>query len=779
MKKLLLTVLWLCYLLGMKVYALDPKDLLAPDEAFKFSAQAIAPDRIKLEWQIADGYFLYRNQFRFKTETPDLSIKDNEISFPKGKIKTDPNLGELETYHNNIVLELPLERGAQSQQALKFTLQARYQGCVDAGVCLPPTQKTIDLDLAAVTNGLTNPSVVPTASETPTPAISRITKQSDNKTLDVGQAFKFSLVALDRKTLIAHWDIEDQHHLYKSKISFKVQSPNTVKLGTPIYPEAKQVDDEFFGRMEVYDSDLDVSIPLELASAEATQAPIIITTEYQGCSEKTGICYPPVLQDTQVDLSGLPEQANTAQLIKAPMALAVSNTNDNTAVASSAITSQSSADDYYNRLQSTGLFGTIALFSGLGLLLAFTPCIFPMIPILSGVIIGQSNLSARKAFLLSLAYVLASASAYAIIGIFFGIFGKNLQAILQHPVAIGSFAALFVFLALSMFGFYELQLPNSLQSRLNELSNRQRSGSLLGAAIMGFLSTLIVGPCVAPPLAGALTYIAQTKDALLGGSALFSMGFAMGLPLLIVGTSAGHLLPRAGAWMDTTKAIFGILMLGLAIWMLNRIVPFAVTMALTGTLLVSSGIHMGALDRLDGEAQGWRRFWKSIGLVLLFFGTMQLVGVAVGSKNMLQPLQGIVLGNSISAAPNVASPTKLSFQRVKSLAELDQALAQAQQNKQLAILDFYADWCTDCKRMEKSTLISPLVTQHLTGIKLLKADVTEQNKDDEALQKKYAVVGPPTMLFFDQNSREIKSLRLIGYEAEAGFAERLQKLPAR
>lgn len=780
MKKLLLTGL-LC-LLGMNAFALDPKDLLPPDEAFQVSAQALSPDRIKVEWKIADGYYLYRNKFGFKSATPDVTINETQIEFPKGEIKTDPTLGELETYHSKIAVEIPLERTADARQAAQLVLESRYQGCAEAGICFPPIQKKLDIPLTAATTNATLPTAVDTKAlnvpQAATPNKANTLKLggiTNKDALPVGQAFKFSLVALDQKTLVAHWDVEPKHHLYKSKIRFTVKSPEGVQLGTPLYPEGKKVDDEFFGPMEIYDTSLDVSIPIESAAkAPSDIKQLIVTTEYQGCSDVTNICYPPVLQDTSVDISALPEKADTAQLLKALMAVAVSNS------ASTETLTNESADDYYNRLQSTGLFGTIALFSGLGLLLAFTPCIFPMIPILSGVIVGQSNLSARKAFLLSLAYVLASASAYAIIGIFFGIFGQNLQAILQHPVAVGSFAGLFVLLALSMFGFYELQLPNSLQSRLSELSNRQRSGSLVGAAIMGFLSTLIVGPCVAPPLAGALTYIAQTKDAFLGGSALFSMGFAMGLPLLIVGTSAGHVLPRAGAWMDTTKAIFGIMMLGLAIWMLNRIVPLSVTMALTGTLLVASGIHMGALDKLDGEAGGWQRFWKSIGLILLFFGTMQFLGVAVGSKNMFQPLEGIFAGGKFAYAAPASTPSqKISVEKVKSLTELDQALIKAKENNQLTILDFYADWCTDCKRMEKNTLASAAVINELTGIQFLKADVTAQNENDLALQKKLGVVGPPTMLFFDKNNREIKSLRLVGYEAEAKFLERLQKLPSR
>ncbi|TXH68105.1 MAG: protein-disulfide reductase DsbD, partial [Thiothrix sp.] len=516
------------------------------------------------------------------------------------------------------------------------------------------------------------------------------------------------------------------------------------------------VKDDYYGSLEVYTKSLDVSIPIrQIDPAAPLPKKLTIITEYQGCSDSTGICYPPVKVLTDLDLS------------TAPPKLASLPTPKDTPVVQN--------DAYTTALEGASLLGTILIFFGGGLLLAFTPCVFPMFPILSGVIAGQSDLSARKAFFLSLAYVTASSIAYALIGVFFGLFGANLQTTLQHPVAIGIFATLFVILAFSMFGFFDLQMPTSLQSRLNEFSNKQRGGSLLGAAIMGFISTLIVGPCVAPPLAGALTYIAQTKDAFLGGIALFTMGFAMGIPLLILGTSAGHLLPRAGTWMDTTKAIFGMIMLGLAISMLQRIIPIEVTMALTGTLLVASGVYMGALDKISEESTGWKRFWKSLGLIMVFYGSMQLLGVAVGSTNLFQPLKGVLTVSANSGIP-VENRSSLNFQRIKTVEDLEAKLKLAQQNQQATMLDFTAAWCSECKRMEKNTFSDPRVIQGLQNVQLLKADITDGDQQDRALLEKFIVTGVPTILFFDKNAKELKDIRLVGYQDAEGFSKPLERL---
>lgn len=760
MKKLL------CFLLllvaSMQAHALKQEDLLPPDEAFKFKAEVISPEKIKATWEIAEGYYLYRERFTFEPETPNLVL--SSPTFPTGERKNDPNFGNTEVYHKKVAVEIPVERGQTATQAVELAIKVKYQGCADAGLCYPPQKKTAKLQLAAL-DGSNDPSTQ-TTSQTDTPTvdkgltdiIKKVQKPNANSGIPVDQAFVFELTALDKGTLNAHWTIQPEHHLYRPKINFTVKEPQGVTLGAPIFPTGETVEDEYFGKIEVYGHDIDVKVPILQSSGLQK---LIVETEYQGCSDSTGICYPPVKQNHELTLAGLPDAKPLDE------AAQDNNTAENKATSAEDAISMRMRDDSY--------FSNLLFFFIAGLGLAFTPCVFPMIPILSGIIAGSSNdLSPRKAFLLSLSYVMPMALTYAIVGVIAGLSGANLQVMFQNPWIIGSFAGLFVLLALSMFGFYDLQMPTSIQSRLTEISNRQQGGSFLGAGIMGILSALIVGPCVTAPLIGALVYIAQTRDALLGGLSLFSLGLGMGLPLLMIGTSASRLLPRAGAWMDTTKAIFGIMMLGLAIWMLNRVVPLEVTMALTGVLLVSSGIYMGALERINDEAGGWGRFWKSLGLIMFFYGGMILFGVAAGSNNLLQPLKGIFGGSAYAvAAPN--QQIALNFQRIKGLEGLEQALNQAKAQNKPVMLDFYADWCVSCKELEHNTFKDPQVIAALSNTLLIQADVTEDDEKDQALNKHFGLFGPPQILFFTPDGEEIKSVRLAGYEAPEAFLKRVQR----
>lgn len=771
MKNLILT----CFLFILSLNAAAFPDLLPVDQAFQVSAEPLNKEQVRVTWKIADGYYLYRKKIDLSSKHPEIQVPSvDKLKLPTSELKTDANFGEMEVYHQGFTLDIPITRSAKAQQALELELETKYQGCADAGLCYPPQKKTFKLQLAALENGLAVPTqnnqenklsdASANVSESTNPddakpkLIKPLAADADPavEPLPIEQAFKYNLIAVDQKTLVAHWDIQPDHQLYRSRISFSIQGQENFHLDPPLFPTGELVKDDYYGSLEVYTKSLDVSIPIRQTDPAAPlPKKLTIITEYQGCSDSTGICYPPVKVLTDLDLS------------TAPPKLASLPAPKDTPVVQN--------DAYTTALEGASLLGTILIFFGGGLLLAFTPCVFPMFPILSGVIAGQSDLSARKAFFLSLAYVTASSIAYALIGVFFGLFGANLQTTLQHPVAIGIFATLFVILAFSMFGFFDLQMPTSLQSRLNEFSNKQRGGSLLGAAIMGFISTLIVGPCVAPPLAGALTYIAQTKDAFLGGIALFTMGFAMGIPLLILGTSAGHLLPRAGTWMDTTKAIFGMIMLGLAISMLQRIIPIEVTMALTGTLLVASGVYMGALDKISEESTGWKRFWKSLGLIMVFYGSMQLLGVAVGSTNLFQPLKGVLTVSANSGTP-VENRSSLNFQRIKTVEDLEAKLKLAQQNQQATMLDFTAAWCSECKRMEKNTFSDPRVIQGLQNVQLLKADITDGDQQDRALLEKFIVTGVPTILFFDKNAKELKDIRLVGYQDAEGFSKPLERL---
>lgn len=743
-------------------------ELLRADQAFQFKAEAISPTTIKATWEIAEGHYLSRDKFKFETDSTDLKLATP--TFPAGESKDDPTTqAKHEIYRNKVEVEIPVERGQTLSQAIQLALKVKYQGCSDTGMCFPPSRGIAQLELAAATDAAPAPTTAVAAPPAPTPvpaaevaapepAVAEATpptttsklpdifkgadKQAANKPMPVDKAFAFDIAAIDKGTLKATWVIQPNHHLYRPKITFSLKEPQEgVTLGKPVFPAGKQTQDEYFGMIEVYGEDIEVKIPVEATDGVEK---IVVTTQYQGCADNTGVCYPPVKKTNELTLAGLPEARPIA---------------NNTPV--SADVALNEQDALAQKLEGSSFLQKILVMFIAGLLLAFTPCIFPMIPILSGIIAGYGNTTSRKAFFLSLTYVLAGAFAYAVIGFVFGFFGQNLQTVLQNPIAIGFMSVLFVLLALSMFGFYDLQLPNSIQSRLSEISNKQESGSFIGAAIMGFLSTLIVGPCAGPVIAGALTYIAQSKDAVLGASALFSMGIGIGVPLLLIGTSAGHLLPRAGAWMDTVKAVFGIIMLGIAIYMLSRIVPIEITMALTGILLVSSGVYMGALERTNEEAGGWGRFWKSTGMIQLFYGGLILFGLSAGSQSLLQPLKG-VFGSTVIASSDAAVSSGLQFQAIKGSEGLKAALAAAKAANRPVMLDFTADFCVTCAKMERTTFKSADVAGALGNALLLKADVTKQDDADVALQKQFDVIGPPAFIFFNSHGEEMRSLRLIG-----------------
>jgi thiol:disulfide interchange protein DsbD len=414
----------------------------------------------------------------------------------------------------------------------------------------------------------------------------------------------------------------------------------------------------------------------------------------------------------------------------------------------------------------------VSFFFGAGLLLALTPCVFPMIPILSGIIVGRGHkITHMHAFILSLAYVLGMAITYAAAGVLAGFSGNLISNALQTPWVLGSFAAVFVVLSLSMFGFYELQLPTALQSKLSTTSNRLHGGHLGGVFVMGALSAIIMGPCVAAPLAGALLYIGQTHDAVLGGVALFVMALGMGAPLLLIGTSAGVLLPKAGAWMEAVKQFFGVMLLALAIWIIQPLLPVTVQMLLWAALLIFSAIYLHALDALPHNPTGWNKLLKGIGIFALLLGAAYLIGALSGARDILRPLGNI-------GRTETQIPATLQFSRIKDLAELDQRIIQARgENKgrgQIVMFDFYADWCISCKEMERYTFADSAVIAKLKPVLLLQADVTANSEADTAMLNRYNLFGPPGILFFDAGGKEMGDFRVTGYQDAAQFLKTLQ-----
>ncbi|MDH3534741.1 MAG: protein-disulfide reductase DsbD, partial [Gammaproteobacteria bacterium] len=549
-------------------------------------------------------------------------------------------------------------------------------------------------------------------------------------------------------------------YLYREKIKIAMVQGAGHELGAISVPRGKKKTDEFLGPTEVIYGQVNVSIPI--ISAAAASGRFALSYQYQGCVEDR-ICYPPITKYLSVD-------ANQG-LVQVVDDLA---TKGNLSTASSSTVQQatppvSEQQQFALLLADESLLIVVGLFFLAGIGLTFTPCVFPMIPILSSIIAGQgSTITTRKAFTLSLVYVLSMAVTYATAGAIVGYYGAefNIQIWFQDPIILSVFAAIFVLLALSMFGFYELQMPNAIQSRLTAISNSQQGGNLIGVGLMGFFSAIIVGPCITAPLVGALIFISQTQDWQLGGLALFALGLGMGMPLLLIGTSAGKLLPRAGGWMDTVKAVFGVVLLGVALWLLERILPVGITMALIAALLIASAIYMGALDALGEAASGWRRFSKSLGLLILVYGIAYLIGAAAGSNDLIQPLRGVIA----SAGGAEGTTQHLSFRQVKGRDGLQLALNDSIQQGRNTMLDFYADWCISCKEMEKYTFSHPEVLAALADVPALQADVTDNDRIDTELMNAFGIYGPPAILFFDVDGREIRNRRVVGEMSGEQFA---------
>ena len=566
----------------------------------------------------------------------------------------------------------------------------------------------------------------------------------------VEEAFQFSADVADSQSLIARWQVMPGNYLYRDKLAFEITDNNAVSLGTFSLPAGENKQDEIFGLVEVYHHDVDFALPLIRPTSAQT---ITVKATFQGCSETFNICYPPSEQTVSINLPAFDQGAQTASSIGNSTTPAVSE-----------------QDRLAQKLAEDNLIQIIFGFLGLGLLLAFTPCVFPMIPILSSIIIGEGEqITTRRAFILSLIYVLSMSVTYTVAGVLTGLLGENLQAMFQNPWVIYSFSSLFVILALSMFGLYELQLPHALQHRLHQMSHRQQGGSLIGVGLMGLLSGLIVGPCLAPPLAGALIFIGQHADPVLGGAALFALSIGMGIPLLIIGTSAGTLLPRAGNWMTTIKIIFGVLLLGLAIWMLERVIPGWLTLILWGGLFVVCAVYLGALNTLQIDASGWSKLFKGFGLIALIYGALLIIGGASGSTNVLQPLETI----ASSAANDSDSHQGLRFTQIQNLEELNAQVASSQRP---VMLDFYADWCTDCKTMERTTFRDPDVVIAFEDYLLLQLDMTDNTSAHQALMKELKVFGPPTMIFYDATGNELREHRLIGHISADDLLQHLSNL---
>ena len=604
--------------------------------------------------------------------------------------------------------------------------------------------------------------------------------------LDPEIAFKLEARVLDAQSLEVRYRIAKGYFLYREKFRFALAG---AELGPARFPPGEIKDDEYFGRVETYRGDL--RIPMGLVGARPGQK-LELTVTSQGCAD-LGVCFPPQQQKASLVLpaaaavmpkppgGGGSEVAATQTTPSVPTGPPAGNAPSTgrspsetvSAVSSPALSAYEDAGQAEKLLAGGNLALALAGFFGFGLLLAFTPCMLPMLPILSGLIVGHGKtVTALRGFGLALVYVLGMAATYALAGVLAAASGTLLASALQNPWVLGSFAAIFVLLALSMFNVYHLQLPHGLQAALRHRVDRLPGGKYAAVAFMGVLSGLIVGPCVAAPLAGALLYIAKTGDQLLGGSALFAMGLGMGFPLLLVGASAGSVLPRAGLWMESVQRAFGWLLLFVAAWLLAPVLPVAVQMALWGTLLCVLAVYLRVLDGLPHDAKGVLRLGKALGVVFLLGGIAQWVGALSGASDVLQPLSGL---RAASAPAGTLAEGMPSFQKVKTPAQFQAALAQAKGRP--VMLDFYADWCVSCKEMERYTFAESRVAGRMAQLALIQADVTANDDAAKELLKRFGLFGPPGIIFFDAAGRELAQPRVVGFLPADRFLAVLDALP--
>lgn len=567
--------------------------------------------------------------------------------------------------------------------------------------------------------------------------------EQEDSFLPVDGAFRLEAPEQQGTEIVLRWQIAPDYYLYRHALRVRLPDHPEIRLGEPVIPEGKHKHDEYFGDVQTYRDALRISVPV--TSALPNAADVVVEIRYQGCAD-AGLCYPPQtrrlpLTLTPAGIAGTPEAPAVTSAPAAPQ-----------------------EEQLASKLEQQSLPWVLLQFAGLGLLLAFTPCVLPMLPILGGVIAGSEARGALRGLTLAFAYVLAMALAYTLFGVVAALAGQNLQAALQAPAVILGFAAVFVALSLSMFGLYELRLPSALQTRLSQLSARQRGGSLWGAAVMGFVGALIIGPCVAPPLAGALLYIARTGDPLTGGAALFAMGFGMGLPLLALGAFEGQILPRGGAWMRRVNHLFGFVMLGVAIWLAQRVLPAPLALGLWAVLAYASASYL-ALQQTPHR--GRRYGLLTLAFAAASYGAILGLGALHGGRDALHPLPRL----------SAAQPSGLPFTTVKTVEDLERSLREAQAAGQVAVLDFYADWCVACQILEHEIFPQPDVQAELNQLLRLRADVTAYDAEDKRLLNQFLLAGPPALLFF-RDGQELKSQRLLGEPSAAELAAHLQRARA-
>jgi thiol:disulfide interchange protein DsbD len=705
-------------LAGAQALAIGEDEYLPPEDAFKYTVTA-DDKTVTVEWQATKGYYLYKKRMGLSAATAGVTV--GESVYPKGEIHKDDYFGEQEVFRGAFKVSAPLS-GAKPGDTV--ALKLKWQGCADAGLCYPPSV----WDAMVKVTGAASASVADKVFERAKPVV-----EGEEEYLEVDQAFALTGEALSTNNIRLNWRIADGYYLYKQRI--KVEPAGATKaMGALVLPKGESHSDEYFGEQEVYRQSLDASFSVPPSDAKSVE----VNVTYQGCAD-AGLCYPPQTKMISVSLEGAP--AATAS---------------NAPAAGEFVSEQ---DSYAEKIKHGNIFLVLLSFFGAGLLLAFTPCVLPMVPILSGIIAGSGeNVTTRRSFMLSVSYVLGMAFTYTAAGIAAGAIGQgfNLQATFNQPWIVAIFSLLFVVLAASMLGLFTIEMPGFIQTRLSSKSNEQQAGTYLGVGVMGSLSALIVSACVAPPLIAALTVISQTGSVLRGGAALFVMSIGMGTPLLLVGASAGKLLPRAGAWMDTVKNLFGVLFLGVAAWMLSRIVPGWLSMIFWA---VPAMVLAWVLWNARAKTSSGKGFARVLAGAAGIYGLVLLAGAGLGSTNPLAPI------------PQLADKqTHLEFKRFKTVADLEREVAAASAAGHAVMVDFYADWCISCLEMEHKSFSQPEVQAALKDVVLLQADVTKNDDEDKALYVHFGIVGPPTIAFYGADGKERRNFRVVGFMKAAEFA---------
>lgn len=725
-------------------------DFLSPERAYEYTTR-VEGDRLIVSWKIEKGYYLYKKKLavalpKAAQAGTGASFEDVTLTpaWPTGELHKDEYFGEQEIYRGNV--DIPVAMTFGGQRPARLPIELKLQGCADAGLCYPPLTWKTEVALPAAAGAA--------KSDLRSLFSSKPTTSASDEFLPPDQAFKFG-AAMERADSVAlTWIIADGYYLYKEQIKVTTNTPQ-VQIGSPQLPKGEPKYDEYFGDTEVYHQFVEGSVPV--ARAAGSSGTLQLTVTYQGCAEG-GLCYNPITKEVALELP--PTDVATS------LPAQIERSSDAGFAASGAVVAEQ--DRLAAALQGDNLIYALLTFFGAGLLLSLTPCVLPMIPILSGIIVGQGvNVTRGRSFSLAFTYVQGMALTYAAAGAIFVLaFKQAPQAFFQQPWIIGLMVALFVALAFAMFGAYTLQLPSALQTRLTDASNRQKSGTFIGTFIMGALSALVVTACVAPAIIAALSVISQSKQVVRGAAALYATGLGMGVPLLIVGASAGTLLPRVGPWMDTVKQMFGVLFLGVAIYLLQPLVPDAVSMLMWSALAVMSGFWIFSLKKRDGSP-GFAPI-RAAGLLAMVYGILVLIGVSSGSTDPLRPLDRLSVG---SGGPRAAQSHALSFVRIKTVDDLERAVAAAGAAQKPVMLDFYADWCVSCKEMEKYTFVDPQVQALLADVVLLQADVTANDEEDQALLKRFGIFGPPTIAFFGTDGVERKNFRLVGFSPAEKFRE--------